>query len=128
LRLLLDTHALLWALEGNPRLSARAADVLGDADAQKLVSAASAYEICLKFKLGKLPGSAALATAFAHTIAAIDCMPLPITLEHAEEAGALDLAHKDPIDRVLIAQARVERVPIVSNERVFDAFGVERLW
>lgn len=128
MRLLLDTHALLWVLEDNPRLSQPAAEALAAADVEKLVSAASAFEICLKFKLGKLPGAAALATAFRQTIAMIDCIPLPITLDHAEEAGKLDLGHKDPFDRLLIAQARIEEVPIVSNERLFDAFGVERIW
>ncbi len=97
-------------------------------DAERLVSAVSAFEICLKFNLGKLPGSAALAEAFAETIAAIDCTPLPISLAHAAAAGKLDLSHKDPFDRLLIAQARIEQVPIVSNEALFDAFGVERIW
>jgi PIN domain nuclease of toxin-antitoxin system len=128
LRLLLDTHALLWVLEDNVRLSRRAAEALEAPDAEKLVSAASAFEICLKFKLGKLPGSAALAEAFEATIAAIDCTPLPISLAHAEAAGGLDLSHKDPFDRLLIAQARIEGVPIVSNETLFDAFGVQRIW
>lgn len=128
MRLLLDTHALLWVLEGNPRLSRRATEALAAPDAERLVSAVSAFEICLKFKLGKLPGSAALAEAFEETIAAIDCTPLPVSLAHGEAAGKLELSHKDPFDRLLIAQARIERVPIVSNERLFDAFGVERIW
>jgi PIN domain nuclease of toxin-antitoxin system len=128
LRLLLDTHALLWVLEDNPRLSRRAAEALSTPAADKLVSAVSAFEICLKFKLGKLPGSAALATAFGPTVAAIDCTPLPVSIEHAALAGSLDIPHKDPFDRLLIAQARIEQVPIVSNERLFDAFGVERIW
>jgi len=128
LRLLLDTHALLWVLEDNPRLSRRAAAALGDPEVEKLVSAVSAFEICRKYELGKLPGAAALAEAFVDTIAAIDCTPLPISLAHAALAGGLDIAHKDPFDRLLIAQARFERVPIVSNEKLFDAFGVERIW
>lgn len=128
MRLLLDSHTLLWVLEGNPRLSRRAAAALADPEAEKLVSAASAFEICLKYKLGKLPGSAALAEAFAKTIAAIECTPLPITLTHAEAAAKVDLVHKDPFDRLLIAQARIERVPIVSNEKLFDKFGVQRIW
>lgn len=128
MRLLLDTHALLWVLEGNERLSRRAADALAAPDAEKLVSAVSAYEICRKYSLGKLPGAAALAEAFAETIAGIDCTPLPVTLAHAELAGSLGIEHKDPFDRLLIAQARVERVAIVSNEKAFDAYGVERIW
>lgn len=128
MRLLLDTHTLLWVLEGNLRLSRRVADLLRAEDTEKLVSAVSAFEICLKFRLGKLPGSAALAKAFQATIAEIDCTPLPISLAHAELAGSLEIPHKDPFDRLLIAQARIERVPIVSNEGLFDAFGVSRIW
>jgi len=126
--LLLDTHALLWVLEGNPRLSGRAAEALADPTGEKLVSAVSAYEICLKHRLGKLPGAAALALDFAATIADLDCTLLPITLDHAALAGSLDPSHRDPFDRLLIAQARIERVPIVSNEALFDGFGVERIW
>jgi PIN domain nuclease of toxin-antitoxin system len=128
LRLLLDTHTLLWVLEDNPRLSRRAAEALHTEETEKLVSAVSAFEICLKFRLGKLPGSAALAEAFEATIAEIDCTPLPISLAHASLAGSLDIPHRDPFDRLLIAQARIERVPIVSNEKLFDAFGVSRIW
>ncbi|HEX6376265.1 MAG TPA: type II toxin-antitoxin system VapC family toxin [Allosphingosinicella sp.] len=128
MRLLLDTHTLLWVLEDNPRLSRRAAEALDAVETEKLVSAVSAYEICLKFRLGKLPGSAALAEAFEATIAEIDCTPLSISLAHASLAGSLEIPHRDPFDRLLIAQARIERVPIVSNETLFDAFGVERIW
>ena len=127
MRLLLDTHALLWVLEANPRLSRRAAEAVAAPDTEKLVSAVSAFEICLKFKLGKLPGSAALAMAFAETIAAIACVPLPITVEHAEEAGKLDLGHKDPFDRLLIAQAIELRVPVVSADPAFDAYDIDVL-
>jgi PIN domain nuclease of toxin-antitoxin system len=115
-------------MEDNPRLSGRAAEALAAPDAEMLVSAVSTFEICLKFNLGRLPGSAALAEAFEETIAGIDCTPLPVSLAHAEAAGKLDLSHKDPFDRLLIAQARIERVPLVSNETLFDAFGVERIW
>lgn len=80
MRLLLDTHALIWVLEDNPRLSRSAAEALASSDTEKLVSAVLAYEVCLKFRLGKLPGSAFLAEAFEETIAALDCVALPITL------------------------------------------------
>jgi len=128
LRLLLDTHALLWVLEGNARLSKAAAAALGDPTNERLVSAVSAYEICLKHRLGRLPGSAALAKSFDTTIAGIDCTPLPVTLAHAALAGSLDPGHRDPFDRLLIAQARIERATIVSSEELFDDFGVRRMW
>lgn len=128
MRLLLDTHTLLWTLEGNPRLSKRAAAALEDADAEKLVSAVSVYEICLKYRLGKLPKVAVLVDRFEQILVESGCAPLPVTLAHAKEAGLLSTTHKDPFDRLLIAQARIERAAIVSNEKLFDRFGVERVW
>ncbi len=128
MRVLLDTHAFLWMVEGNARLSARAADLLDDKANEVLVSAVSAYEICLKHALGKLPQAAVIAAAFDQAIVAANCRALPITIAHAEAAGKLDMAHRDPFDRLLIAQARVERIAIVSNDRVFDAFEIERVW
>jgi PIN domain nuclease of toxin-antitoxin system len=127
LRLLLDTHALIWAMRDSPRLSRRARHAIEVAEA-RLISAVSAYEICLKHKLGKLPEAAVLADAFEDHISALDAEVLPVSLAHAIAAGKLEPTHKDPFDRLLIAQARIERVPIVSNEALFDRFGVERIW
>lgn len=126
MRLLLDTHALIWWVEDSPRLSeaARAA-IAGN---EVLVSAASAWEVTTKFRLGKLPSAERMARAFAAEVAAEGFLPLPVTLDHAALAGTLDFAHKDPFDRLLIAQARIERLPLVSNETPFDGFGVERIW
>ncbi len=128
MRLLLDTHALLWMLQKSPRLSPRAAELLGDPANEKLISAVSAYEICLKHTLGKLPSAEALALDFAGEIAGLELTPLPITIAHAETAGKLAMSHRDPFDRLLIAQARVERIAIVSNDSMFDAFEIERIW
>jgi PIN domain nuclease of toxin-antitoxin system len=126
LRLLLDTHALIWWVEDSPRLSeaARAA-IAGN---EVLVSAASAWEVTTKFRLGKLPSAERMARAFAAEVAAEGFNPLPVTLDHAALAGTLDIPHKDPFDRLLIAQARIERLPLASNETLFDGFGVERIW
>lgn len=128
MRLLLDTHTLLWALQDSSRLSPQAAEALAEPAAELLVSPVSAYEIHLKYTLGKLPGAKFLIKDFEDVIASVDCRPLPITLLHAARAGALDLAHRDPFDRLLMAQSLVEGVPLVSNETKFDQFGVERVW
>ena len=128
MRLLLDTHTLLWALQDTSRLSRNAAQALAEPAAEMLVSPVSAYEIHLKYTLGKLPGAKFLAEKFDEVIATIDCRPLPITLLHASRAGTLDLAHRDPFDRLLMAQSLIEGVPLVSNETIFDQFGVERIW
>ena len=126
MRLLLDTHALVWWMEGSPLLSAPARDAI--ADNEILVSAASAWEVATKFRLGKLPSAGRMARNFAAEIAEESFDALPVTVEHAILAGSLDIAHKDPFDRLLIAQARIERVKLVSNEALFDSFAVERVW
>jgi PIN domain nuclease of toxin-antitoxin system len=128
LKLLLDTHALLWALEANPKLGAKAGEALGDPDNEILVSAISVMEIALKHRLGKLPEAARHVANWNAVIAHLAAEPLPISVEHAALAGSLDIPHKDRFDRLLIAQARIERVPIISNETLFDTFGVERIW
>lgn len=127
MRLLLDTHALFWMLRDDPRLSRRAATAIREAD-EVLVSAVSGYESCLKHSIGKMPEAAALANAFEAEVVRADCVQLPVTLAHAIAAGKLDAAHRDPFDRLLIAQALVEQVPIVSNEALFDRFGAQRIW
>lgn len=128
MRLLLDTHALLWTLDGNPKLSAAALEAVGNLSNELLISAVSGFEITTKYRLGKLAEFAAIARHFPAFLADLEHTILPIGMDHAALAGALDIAHRDPFDRLLIAQAQIERVPIVSNERLFDTFGVERIW
>ena len=128
MRVLLDTHALVWMLDANPRLSTRAAVVIDDPATDLLVSAVSGYEIGLKNTAGKFPEATSLAAAFERQIARAGCRSLPVTLAHAVAAGKLDLAHRDPFDRLLAAQALVEGVPLVSNDEAFDRFGIDRVW
>ena len=92
------------------------------------VSAVSALEIATKHRIGKLPQAAVLAARFEHEVEALGFQPLPVSLTHARVAGSLPIPHKDPFDRLLIAQAIVEDMFLVSNEAVFDGFGVSRLW
>jgi PIN domain nuclease of toxin-antitoxin system len=128
LKILLDTHALLWAFLDSPHLSAAARAAIASVENEKLVSAASAMEVTLKHRRGRLDGAAPFVRDGRMVLEGLDFTALPITLDHASLAGSLDVPHKDPFDRLLIAQARIERVPIVSNEKLFDAFGVERIW
>jgi PIN domain nuclease of toxin-antitoxin system len=127
-RILLDTHTLLWALEDNPKLTSKAAEAIVDPGNEVLVSAGSVMEIALKHRIGKLPEAARHMADWDAVFGNLAAVPLAITVEHAALAGALDIAHKDPFDRLLIAQARIELVPIVSNEKLFDNFGVDRIW
>lgn len=126
--LLLDTHAFLWWLAGDRKLSARARAAIASADADVLVSAASAWEIAIKFRMGKLPGAASIVNDLAGAIASQAFTALPITVVHAQRAGLLASEHRDPFDRMLIAQARTDDLTLVSNEKAFDGFGVSRLW
>jgi PIN domain nuclease of toxin-antitoxin system len=127
-RLLLDTHAFLWWLAGDRRLSRAAKAAVREEENTVHVSAASAWEVATKFRLGKLPGAAAVVHRMAEVVASQAFQPLPITLVHAQRAGLLEGAHRDPFDRMLIAQAHAEGLTLVSNEKLFDAYGVHRLW
>ena len=128
MRLLLDTHALLWWLDGDRRLPARVRAVLGEPANEVLVSAASVWEITTKARLGKLPGAADVAADVPACIESQGFVPLAISVYHAQRAGALRGPHRDPFDRMLIVQAQAEGVPIASNETVFDDYGLTRLW
>jgi PIN domain nuclease of toxin-antitoxin system len=128
MRVLLDTHALLWWLDGDARLSKRARAAIGDARTACLVSAASAWEITTKARLGKLPGALDVAADITGCLRSQQFTPLDISVDHAQRAGSLPGAHRDPFDRMLIAQAQAENLPVVSNDVVFDTYGVVRIW
>ncbi|MBM3885940.1 MAG: type II toxin-antitoxin system VapC family toxin [Gemmatimonadetes bacterium] len=128
MRLLLDTHALLWWLSGDGQLSLRARRAISDQRNEVIVSAASAWEVTAKHRLGKLPIAGPLAVDFAREVRRQGFLPLPISMEHAQVAGALPKHHRDPFDRVLVAQAREERLALVSNEALFDDYEVPRVW
>ena len=128
MRLLLDTHAFLWWLAGSGRLSQPARRAIEDEANDVLISAASAWEIATKQRLGKLPGAEALARDLRGAIAGQGFAELPITVEDAARAGALPGSHRDPFDRMLIAQALSADCVLVSREPLFDSYGVRRLW
>jgi PIN domain nuclease of toxin-antitoxin system len=127
-RLLLDTHALLWWLDGDRRLSLKARRAIANESNAILVSAASAWEITTKARLGKLPGATDVAADVAACLAAQGFLSLDITVLHAQRAGSLSAAHRDPSDRMLIAQSQIEDVALVTDDEAFDAFDVRRLW
>lgn len=126
--LLLDTHAFLWWIAGEATLSRPARDAIADEDNAVYVSAASSWEITTKFRIGKLPGVAAIVGDLAAVLDAQGFRPLPISFGHGEAAGRLPGPHKDLFDRMLIAQAMADGMTLVSNEERFDAYGVRRLW
>lgn len=128
MQLLLDTHAFLWWLAGDPNLSSAAKKAIGNEHNTVYVSAASVWEITTKHRLGKLPGAAAIAADVAAVIVDQSFVALPISLRHGQAAGALPGPHRDPFDRMLIAQALLDMLILVTNECDFDFYGVKRLW
>ena len=126
-QVLLDTHAFLWWLGGNPRMPGSARRAIDDANTV-FVSAASAWEIATKHRIGKLPQAEAVALDVTGCIAGQGFEELAITVDDAERAGRLPGLHRDPFDRVLIAQALVRDLALVSVDRTFDGYGVRRLW
>jgi PIN domain nuclease of toxin-antitoxin system len=128
LRVLLDTHTLLWWILDDPALSRAARETITETSNTMIVSAASAWEIAIKFRLGKLPGVADLVSNFSTEVENEGFHLLSISVEHGIRAGMLPGPLKDPFDRMLIAQSQAENIPIISNEIVFENYGVRRLW
>jgi len=127
-RLLLDTHTLLWWLAGDQALSDAAREAIADPDNEVFVSTASAWEIATKYQLGRLSGAALITADIAGAVASQGFTELPISIRDGQAAGGLPAVHKDPFDRMLIAQAVTAGMVIVSNEAMFNAYAVPRLW
>ena len=128
MRLLLDTYTILWWFAGNSRLTSKTQHAITDPSNDKFISAASAWEIATKYRIGKLPDAEDLVEDFRIQVNAQGFIELPITLEHALRAGSLPGPHGDPFDRMLMAQAISDDLVLVSNETAFDRYGVRRLW
>jgi PIN domain nuclease of toxin-antitoxin system len=125
---LLDTHALLWWLFSDPRLSARSTAVLRDPHQRIVVSSASAWEIATKHRLGRLDSATPLLSDFSNWLESAGFVELPMSSKHAIRAGSWDVPHRDPFDRMLAAQSDVEGLRLVSRDPVFADFGLEALW
>jgi len=128
MRVLLDTHALLWWLDGDRRLSARVRRVVADEANDVFVSAASVWEITTKARLGKLPGASDVADDVPRAVASQGFLGLPVSLPHAQRAGSLPHPHRDPFARMLAAQAVMENLPLATNDPQMKALGVRTIW
>ena len=129
MKLLLDTHAVIWWYQGNLRMSAAARAAIDDETSTCFWSVSSRrFELTTMHRIGKLPEVTTLLDDLSGYIASQGFAILPLSLEHSECAGRLNIPHRDPFDRLLIAQAQIERALFVSNETLFDRFGVNRLW
>ncbi|MGW9414578.1 type II toxin-antitoxin system VapC family toxin [Arthrobacter cupressi] len=126
---LLDTHALIWALTEPRKLSAKARRIVQSLDHRLLASAATAYELAYKHRLGKLPGLDGLLLGYPRHIAELCDEELSIRSNHALAAGQLEWDHRDPFDRLIAAQAIVESLVIITADQALQDFGlVETLW
>jgi PIN domain nuclease of toxin-antitoxin system len=127
-RLLLDTHALLWWFTDDERLTNTARQAIADEANEVFVSAASAWEIATKQRLGKLDEVPQAAERFAELVAANGFLHLPVSHAHGLRAGGYPLAHRDPFDRMLAAQSELESLILVTRDPVFGEFSSRTLW
>ena len=127
-RVLLDTHVLLWALLAPERLSERVRDLVRDRRTTVLVSAASAWEIATKHRLGKLPDAGDVVGGYGDHLRRLGVDELPVTSAHALTAGSFAIAHRDPFDRVLAAQALHEGVSLATSDPAFAVFPCTVVW
>ena len=128
MKLLLDTHALLWWLFDDPQLSSAARESISNPQNAVFVSAASGWEIATKHRLGKLPEAGDVPEKLPRYLRKARFSELSVRMEHALAAGALPGPHRDPFDRMLIAQSRIESMPVVTIDPVFRDYGVNVIW
>ena len=128
MKLLLDTHALIWLAENDARLSAPARQALEDEKNDLFCSVASIWELAIKASLGKLKLSVQLDTAFRRRLEENGFAVLPVEYTHAAHVLSLPWHHRDPFDRLLVAQAALEQLALVSHDRQLDAYGIVRIW
>ena len=122
--LLLDTHIFLWWLFDDPNLPAGIKEQLSDPQVSVCVSSASVWEISTKYRLGKLPQAASVAEKVPLWIARAGFQSLAISPEHAQLAGSWDIAHRDPFDRMLAAQSRLEKMALASVDSALALFPI----
>lgn len=128
MRLLLDTHALLWWWGEPELLSERARAVIAERDHEVWVSAATAWELAIKVHLGKLPDARLAVDHYAEWLGDEGMLPLDIRASHALKAGSLSGAHRDPFDRMLAAQAMIEQLEVVTRDPSIAALGARTIW
>jgi PIN domain nuclease of toxin-antitoxin system len=127
-RLLLDGHALIWAVDSPARLGRQAASAVADPANELLLSAGTIWEVSIKVGLGKLSLSSPFRQWMLRALSDLGATLLPITVEHADAQSALPDHHRDPFDRLLVAQAQIEQALLVSADALFDRYAVSRLW
>ena len=128
MRFLLDTHTFIWFVTDSPRLSDRVKQLIEDDYNEKLLSPASIWEMAIKHSVGKLNFGTPFPQFIERQIGLNSMDLLPIEISHINVVSTLDLHHRDPFDRLLISQALVENMPILSVDEAFDAYPIRRIW
>ncbi len=128
MNLLLDTHSFLWFIDDNPKLSANARKLIESAGNRIFLSTASLWEMAIKFSLGKLTLAQPFEAFIPQQLSLNRIELLHITISHTAAVSVLPFHHRDPFDRLLIAQAQIESMPVVGNDVAFDAYSITRLW
>jgi PIN domain nuclease of toxin-antitoxin system len=126
--LLLDTHTFIWYVTDNSRLSNQVLQLINDQDNQILISIVSLWEIAIKQSLGKLSFNQKFEIFITQQLSLNDFTLLDIKVSHLAQVSTLPLHHRDPFDRLLIAQSIVENIPVLSADTIFDAYPIQRLW
>ncbi|MCT7974203.1 type II toxin-antitoxin system VapC family toxin [Laspinema olomoucense] len=127
MRLLLDTHTFLWFVMGDPRIPPDLQDIIADENNQKLLSKATVWEVAIKQSIGKLNFARPFRDVIEQQLAANGIDLLDISLAHIEVVASLPRHHRDPFDRLIIAQGIVENIPIISADTIFDAYPIQRI-
>jgi PIN domain nuclease of toxin-antitoxin system len=127
-KLLIDTHTLIWVQDETAKLGKAAVVAMEDPESELIVSAATIWEIGIKIALGKLKLSPDCRTWIENSIAVLNLTVLPIRTQYVERQIALPFHHRGPFDRMIAAQSLVDAIPVVSADTLFDAYGVSRIW
>jgi PIN domain nuclease of toxin-antitoxin system len=125
---LLDTHALLWALVEPSNLSLAAVEIIEDPQNTVVVSSASAWEIAIKYQLGRLPEARLVIDGYQQHLRVLRAVELSVNSIHAIRAGSFEVEHRDPFDRMLASQSLIEGIPLVSKDPLLRQFDVSLIW
>ncbi len=128
MKMLLDTHVLIWALVGSPRLSLRVRSILEDRRSELAVSAVTIMEIFSKHRIGKLPEGDVITNGLDGYLKRLDASVLAVSEAHARLAGSIVSPHRDPFDRMIAAQSILEGIPLLSRDSAFPSLGVQPIW
>jgi PIN domain nuclease of toxin-antitoxin system len=128
MKFIADTHAFIWFVTDSPLLSPKAKGLFESSESVRLLSMASLWELAIKANLGKLTFAKPLGEFIPQQLVLNYIHVLDISMSHVLQVGTLPLHHRDPFDRMIIAQSLVEDLPVLSNDEAFDAYGVKRIW